>query len=157
MERRWPPTPVFLPRESPWTEETAGLQSMGSQRVGHNWVTNTFNPGNIEFIKDIKIVHKGVQIEVVGGGKAWHNRTLQIQLKDEACGQIFRESEYLILWNGTSRNSDAIFDLSSSPPTMPTDNSATPSTYLHPHCHFASSGHHLLLHLWLKYSLSFNM
>ena len=26
----------------PWTEETSGLQSMGSQRVGHNWLTNTF-------------------------------------------------------------------------------------------------------------------
>ena len=26
----------------PWTEETGGLQSMGSQRVGHNWATNTF-------------------------------------------------------------------------------------------------------------------
>ena len=26
----------------PWTEEPAGLQSMGSQRVGHNGVTNTF-------------------------------------------------------------------------------------------------------------------
>ena len=26
----------------PWTEEPGGLQSMGSQRVGHNWVTNTF-------------------------------------------------------------------------------------------------------------------
>ena len=25
----------------PWTEEPGGLQSMGSQRVGHNWVTNT--------------------------------------------------------------------------------------------------------------------
>ena len=23
-----------------WTEETGGLQSMGSQRVGHNWATN---------------------------------------------------------------------------------------------------------------------
>ena len=29
------PTPVFLPRESPWTEEPGRLQSMGSQRVGH--------------------------------------------------------------------------------------------------------------------------
>ena len=26
----------------PWTEELGGLQSMGSQRVRHNWVTNTF-------------------------------------------------------------------------------------------------------------------
>ena len=25
----------------PWTEEPGELQSMGSQRVGHNWVTNT--------------------------------------------------------------------------------------------------------------------
>ena len=25
----------------PWTEEPGGLQSMGSQRVGHNWVSNT--------------------------------------------------------------------------------------------------------------------
>ena len=25
-----------------WTEEPGGLQSMRSQRIGHNWVTNTF-------------------------------------------------------------------------------------------------------------------
>ena len=37
--RKWQPTSVFLPRESPWTEEPGGLQSMGSQRVGHNWAT----------------------------------------------------------------------------------------------------------------------
>ena len=34
--RAWQPTPVFLPGESPWTEEPGGLQSMGSQRVRHN-------------------------------------------------------------------------------------------------------------------------
>ena len=28
--------PVFLPGESPWTEEPGELQSMGSQRVGHD-------------------------------------------------------------------------------------------------------------------------
>ena len=26
----------------PWTEEPGGLQSLGSQRVRHNWATNTF-------------------------------------------------------------------------------------------------------------------
>ena len=26
----------------PWTEESGGLQSMGSQRIGHDQVTNTF-------------------------------------------------------------------------------------------------------------------
>jgi len=34
--RAWQPTPVFFPGESPWTEESGGLQSMGSQRVRHN-------------------------------------------------------------------------------------------------------------------------
>ena len=34
--RAWQPTPVFLPGESPWTEEPGGLQSMGWQRVGRD-------------------------------------------------------------------------------------------------------------------------
>ena len=34
------PTPVFLPGEFPWTEEPGGLQSMGSQRVRHDLVTD---------------------------------------------------------------------------------------------------------------------
>ena len=37
LEEGMKPTPVFLPgQKSPWTEEPGGLQSMGSQRVGHN-------------------------------------------------------------------------------------------------------------------------
>ena len=36
LRRAWQPTPVFLPGESPWTEELGGLQSMGSQEVGHH-------------------------------------------------------------------------------------------------------------------------
>ena len=39
--RAWQPTPVFLPGESPWTEEPGRLQSMGSQRLGHDWVSTT--------------------------------------------------------------------------------------------------------------------
>ena len=31
----------ILARKIPWTEEPGGLQSMGSQRVGHDLVTNT--------------------------------------------------------------------------------------------------------------------
>ena len=31
LEKERQPTPVFLPGESPWTEEPGGLQSMGSQ------------------------------------------------------------------------------------------------------------------------------
>ena len=32
----------ILARRIPWTEEPGGLQSMGSKRVGRDWVTNTF-------------------------------------------------------------------------------------------------------------------
>ena len=32
----------ILAWEIPWTEEPGGLQSTGSQRVRHDWVTNTF-------------------------------------------------------------------------------------------------------------------
>ena len=37
--RAWQPTSVFLPGECPWTEEHGRLQSMGLQRVGHDWAT----------------------------------------------------------------------------------------------------------------------
>ena len=37
--RIWQPTPVFLPGKIPWTEEPGGLPSMGSQRVGHDWLS----------------------------------------------------------------------------------------------------------------------
>ena len=32
--REWLPTAVFLPRESPWTEDPGGLQSMGVAKSG---------------------------------------------------------------------------------------------------------------------------
>ena len=40
MEREWQPTPVLLPGKISWTEEPGRLQSMGSLRVGHDWMTS---------------------------------------------------------------------------------------------------------------------
>ena len=34
--RAWQTTPIFLPGESPWKEETGGLWSMGLERVRHD-------------------------------------------------------------------------------------------------------------------------
>ena len=53
--RAWHCTTVFLPGESPWTEEPGGLQSVGSQRVGHNQGcmrthTHTHNNNSNDFI-----------------------------------------------------------------------------------------------------------
>ena len=39
----------LLPGESPWTEEPGGLQSMGLQRVEHDWVTkHTVKMGSVD-------------------------------------------------------------------------------------------------------------
>ena len=40
----------------PWTEEPDGLQSMGSQRARHDWVTNAFIEENVVKVLDNKII-----------------------------------------------------------------------------------------------------
>ena len=49
LEKEMAPHSSSLAWKIPWTEEPGGLQSMGSQRVGHNWATspspsNSFSP-----------------------------------------------------------------------------------------------------------------
>ena len=41
LQRKWQPTPSILAWEIPWTEEPSSLQSMGSQTVRHDLVTET--------------------------------------------------------------------------------------------------------------------
>ena len=41
LEKEMPTHSRILVWWIPWTEEPGGLQSMGSHREGHNWVTNT--------------------------------------------------------------------------------------------------------------------
>ena len=48
--RAWQPTSVFLPRESPWTEKPGRLQSMGSQRVRHDWATKHIQHTNLTYL-----------------------------------------------------------------------------------------------------------
>ena len=42
----------ILAWRNPWMEEASGLQSMSSQRVGHDWVTNTYFMLNIRVYQD---------------------------------------------------------------------------------------------------------
>ena len=42
LEKGKAPCSRILAWKIPWTEEPGGLQSMGSQRVRHDWTTNTF-------------------------------------------------------------------------------------------------------------------
>ena len=43
LEKEMETNPSFLDWKIPWREEPGGVQSMGSQRVGHNLVTKTKN------------------------------------------------------------------------------------------------------------------
>ena len=48
LEKRMATHSSILAWRIPWTEEPGWLQSMGSQRVGHNWATNTHIKGKKE-------------------------------------------------------------------------------------------------------------
>ena len=45
QRRKWQPTPVSLPGKSHGQRSLAGLHSMGSQRVRHDWATSLHFPG----------------------------------------------------------------------------------------------------------------
>ena len=55
--KAWQPTLAFLPGESPWTEEPGGLQSMGSQRVRHNWVTKHTHTQKLDLKLSSHFIH----------------------------------------------------------------------------------------------------
>ena len=46
----------------PWTEEPDGLQSLGLQRVGHNWVTEHIC--TLRFLKAKKLEGSGIRIKI---------------------------------------------------------------------------------------------
>ena len=51
--RKWQPSPVFLPGESHGQKELGGLQSMGSQRVGQGLVVETILSSGMHYKFDI--------------------------------------------------------------------------------------------------------
>ena len=52
------PAPVFLHGEFPWTEVPDGLQSMGSQRVGHDWDTKHSTAHNSWLVESADVEHR---------------------------------------------------------------------------------------------------
>ena len=60
--REWLLTPIFLPGESPWTEEPDGLKSMGSQIVKHDRVTRQIYNTKSNTCKDILTIQKNFKV-----------------------------------------------------------------------------------------------
>ena len=66
----WQPTPVFLPRESSWTVEPGGLQSMGSQRVRLDWVTKPSTAAQSLLLRILFLIFTH-QLSFHWGEKSW--------------------------------------------------------------------------------------
>ena len=83
LEEEMAAHPSILAWRIPWTEEPGGLQSMGSQRVGHDWVTNTFtslSPSNQHWFSGqgglLEIVQKNLGVLMASGNWTMHNSSL---------------------------------------------------------------------------------
>ena len=86
LERGMATHSSILAWEIPWTEERGGLQSMGSQRVGHNWARTHVNIATLETFEsegllEISFWHPLRQghhlwIKIPGGvGVGWAGKT----------------------------------------------------------------------------------
>ena len=64
----WQPTPLFLPGESQGQRSLVGLQSMGLQRVSHDWSDFTAHTKTVIPCRAIKsfINHKQLRINILG-------------------------------------------------------------------------------------------
>ena len=52
--RTWQPAYSILAAKIPWTEKPCGLQFMGLQRVGHNWVTEHSLAYNVILVSGVQ-------------------------------------------------------------------------------------------------------
>ena len=76
--RAWRPTPVFLPGESPWTEEPVTLPSIGSQRVGHDWATK-------HSTHTIQYPQKGSPESSLSPSATWEYKNSSLQCRKGSC------------------------------------------------------------------------
>ena len=70
--------PSILAWEIPWTEEHGRLQSQGSQRIGHNWVTKHTHAHTAESEEELKSLLMSVKEE---SGKAGLKLNIQKKLR----------------------------------------------------------------------------
>ena len=77
LEREWQPTPGFLSEKSHGQRSLAGsMESMGSQGVGHNWVTNTHTTVNINLESFKKSTDPTLKHTII----SWKAVSFQIQI-----------------------------------------------------------------------------
>ena len=102
MEESMATQPILLPEESPWTEEPGRLQSMGSQRVRHDWVTNVFTFTSVKKLpKPLSRISQSILILVLVfkhlelSWNIYHEKNLPL-IPEET--QHVPNASWLVLW-----------------------------------------------------------
>ena len=92
--RAWQPGPVFLPGESPWTEEPGGLQSMGSQTIRHAWGLSRSSKGKVSCLPAAgRATSRSSTISVV---RMLRSRQLDKVLNPSCCFTVYKSRTMLI-------------------------------------------------------------
>ena len=89
----------------PWTKKAGGLQSMGLQRVRHNWATNTqhaqFQPSWRNWLCDFVLIKRGVNncvlITVCTFSSCQHLASRGLMLRDASLWK--QKASCLYIWN----------------------------------------------------------
>ena len=102
LEWAWQPTLSILAWRIPWTEQSGGLESMGSQRVGHDWATNVLT----EFYDVLKL-HDVFYDEL----KRWEYQTT-LPASWETYMQVKKQQLELTWNNGLVQNWERLYILS---------------------------------------------
>ena len=69
----------------PWTEEPGGLQSMGLQRVGHDWVTDTFRFQEVTGSLEGSVIHSVDTLRWLGFYDSCFQFTWDFQFQQRSC------------------------------------------------------------------------
>ena len=118
--RAWPPTPVFLPGGSPWTEEPGGLSPCGCKELDtteateHPWVYLLFSQrekgeGCWKWIVDFRI-QPYLNFKLWGHIAVWlwsqiKNQTwLLLLIGCVTLSKLLFEPHFLLLWNKDGSN-----------------------------------------------------
>ena len=98
----------------PWTEEPGGLQSMGSQRVRHDWETDTF-PLSVVTLNNMTVRRENTRLsrlgKVVSSGGWWVRMRLDDLCKPwDSVTPLFRIQSHTNLMITAPQNTDHYCD-----------------------------------------------
>ena len=101
--KTWQRTPIFLPGNSPRTEEPGGLQLMGSQRVGQDWATKHNTYVQLAGTNLCKIIQRRHASFARRTGSLFYGRGCGTIEKGQSLGQMWVVFTKVVSWERRSQ------------------------------------------------------